>query len=457
MNKAKRILNNRILNPLVLHAYRTGKRRLAYRLERSKLYNPPHLLGGEKTQWCPPDQMEKLQQKKLQVILSHAYENVPYYHRIFKERNLKPEDIKSTEDLSKLPILTKDVIRRDFNDLIAKNATKEDLIFNSTSGSTGEPLKFYMDRSLQEHQMMGKYRAWSWRGISPTEKRADIFGGLDAEEKKSAPNKLWISVFNLSEDTIRYYVDKMVEFQPGFIRGFPSALHLIARYMLKEGIDKVRPIAVTTTAEALFEYQRREIANAFDCEVFDHYGAREHAVGSFECPEHFGYHISGDNGVLEFIKGGENVSAGEEGAIVVTDFTHFSMPFIRYKIGDVGVPSDEICPCGRGLPVMESVIGRISDVVVTPQNKYISGSVLSHIFKNLNIEEFMILQETKKDFTIKIVKGGNYSSNDSEYIHTSFKKYIDPDINVNIEFVDSIPTTKAGKRCFVKSEVPKFL
>ena len=227
--------------------------------------------------------------------------------------------------------------------------------------------------------------------------------------------------------------------------------------MLKEGIDKVGPIAVTTTAEALFEYQRREIANAFDCEVFDHYGAREHAVNSFECPEHFGYHISGDNGVLEFIKDGENVSAGEEGAIVVTDFTHFSMPFIRYKIGDVGVLSDELCPCGRGLPVMESVIGRISDILVTPQNKYSSGSVLSHIFKNLNIEEFMILQETKKEFTIKIVRGENYSSNDSEYIHANFKKYVGPDINVNIEFVDCIPTTKAGKRSFVKSEVQKFL
>lgn len=144
-----------------------------------------------------------------------------------------------------------------------------------------------------------------------------------------------MSVFNLSEDTFEYYVNKLVEFQPRFIRGFPSALHLIARYMLKEGIDKVSSIAVTATVEALFEYQRREIANAFDCEVFDHYGARAHAVGSFECPEHFGYYISGDNGVLEFIKDGESVSAGEEGAIIVTDFTHFSMPFIRYKIGDV--------------------------------------------------------------------------------------------------------------------------
>ena len=121
MNKVKRLLSNRILNPLVLHAYRTGKRRLAYRMDRSKLYNPPYLLGGEKTQWYSPDQMEKLQQKKLQVILSHAYENVPYYHRIFKERNLKPEDIKSTEDLSKLPILTKDDIRRNFDNMIAKN------------------------------------------------------------------------------------------------------------------------------------------------------------------------------------------------------------------------------------------------------------------------------------------------------------------------------------------------
>lgn len=106
---------------------------------------------------------------------------------------------------------------------------------------------------------------------------------------------------------------------------------------------------------------------------------------------------------------------------------------------------------------MESVIGRIRDIVVTPQNKYISRSVFFRIFENLNIEEFRILQETKKEFTIKIVKGENYSSNDSEYIHTNFKKYVGPDINVNIEFVDSIPTTKAGKKCVVKSEVPKFL
>ena len=226
--------------------------------------------------------------------------------------------------------------------------------------------------------------------------------------------------------------------------------------MIKEGIDKLEPIAVTTTAEALSAHQRNEIGNAFDCEVFDHYGAREHAVGSFECPEHAGYHYSGDNGILECVRNNERVSTGEEGAILVTDFTHFSMPFIRYEIGDVGIPSDELCSCGRGLPLIKSVVGRISDIVVTPQNKFISGSLLSHIFKNLNVKEFFVLQETKKKFIIKIVQNENYSLNDSEYILNSFKKYIGPELDINLEFVESIPTTKAGKRHFVKSKVQKL-
>ena len=239
MKKAKSVLNNRILNPSVLYAYRNKKISLAQKLEKSKFYKPQHLLGGEKNQWCSPNEMEKLQQKKLQIMLKHAYANVPYYHRVFKELNLKPEDIKSTDDLSKLPVLTKNIIRDNFSDLIAKNAYEKDLILNSTSGSTGEPLKFYMDDNFQRYQMMGKYRAWSWRGISPFEKRVDVFGGLDSEKDLSTPNKLWISVFNLSEDTIGDYVDKMVEFQPRFIRGFPSALHIISKYMIKEGIDKL--------------------------------------------------------------------------------------------------------------------------------------------------------------------------------------------------------------------------
>ena len=135
-----------------------------------------HLRLLEKTQWWERSEVEKFQQKRLQVLLKHAYENTAYYHRMFKKLKLKPDDIKSSDDLQKLPILTKEHIRNNLDDLTAKNYSKQKLVPSATGGSTGEPMRFFIDKEWAARNMAAAYREWSWAGYNLGDKMAYLWG-----------------------------------------------------------------------------------------------------------------------------------------------------------------------------------------------------------------------------------------------------------------------------------------
>lgn len=429
----------------------------------------------EKSQWLPAEKITELQNKKLRHLVEHAYANVPYYRRIFKQKNLLPQDIKSVDDLSKLPFLTKDIIRQNFQDLTARNLTKN-AILNHTSGSTGQPLRYYITKDGISISWATGYRGWGWGGYEFGDKRATLGFWRDYDSAATSTSRnipllkrlrftlernLPLSTFNMTEGVLESYVSKIRNYNPKILRGYPSALSILAHYIEENKVKNIQPKAVFTTAETLFPHQKRKIEEIFQCPTFNHYGCRDGAANAMECEEHSGLHIGSEQCYIEVINNNKKADHSGLGEIISTDFHNYAMPFIRYRTGDCGILSDEECPCGRGLPLLQSIEGRLINVVVHSDGSYLTGLPLTDVFehleqiKNDTIRHYQVIQETKECLVIKIVKGKNYCQENDQKIISEMKKHLGETVVVSIEYVDDIPVTQGGKRNYVISHIPK--
>lgn len=402
-----------------------------------------------KSQWLHPKEIQFLQEKKLRALVNHCYDQVPYYHGLFKERNLKPNDIRSIEDLQKLPILTREIVRQNFQQLIASNFPTKLLQLCSTGGSTGEPLKFMDDIASLRWINAAVIRSFHWAGYKRFDKIVNVWG-LPSQQN-IIPTKLWqrqmtLSTFGLGEQQIKEILERIKAFKPKGLRGYPSALYLLAQLS-----DGIKVDFVISTSEMLFPHYRKTLEDKFGCPVYDNYSSRELMIAS-ECEYHSGLHIAAENCILEFVKKGEQVATGELGSILVTDLTKYGMPFLRYEIGDVGRASSELCSCNRGLPLMKAIEGRITDIIYTPSGKFISSPAVTLIFKDLDVKQYQVIQKSYEKLIIKIVKGETYSNKDNKFVLDYFQKYA-PDMEIEIEFVEEIPPTRSGKRHVVVSEI----
>lgn len=394
--------------------------------------------------------------------MKYSYEHTPYYHNIFRNLELVPEDIKSVDDLQMLPILTKQNIRANLGDLTTRNCLGQQLIPSATGGSTGEPMKFFIDKEWCAWNMAAAYREWSWAGYDYGDKIAYLWGApqdLSAQYKLSAKmynlvsRQVMLDAFEMTQNTLDEYIRVLRKFKPKIINAYASAAYLMAQYMESRRIDDIRPKAILTSCEMLFDHQRDTIERVFGCEVFDYYSGRDTTLHAGECPEHSGYHLAIENAVIEFIIDGEHVAPGEMGKIVITDLSNYAMPFIRYEIGDLGIPSDEICSCGRSLPMMKKVVGRVTDIITTKNGKHIHGEFFTHLFYNTDgIKQFQFTQKSKEYAILKIVKAKNYSQSELDLVIQEIHRYCG-DIVIDIEFVELIPLTSSGKHRFTISEV----
>lgn len=418
-----------------------------------------------KTQWWSYSELEKFQLKRLKKLLQHANDNVPFYHRMFKKLNFIPDELTNVNELRKLPILTKEIIRKNFDDLYARNYPKKDLIPNATGGSTGTPMKFFVDRRWKTCNEAAAYRGWSWSGYELGDKMAYLWSAhQDLKDQNKIINNIRnhmfriikLNTFDLTQENMQEYLKILRKFKPKAIQAYASAAYIMSQYIEKREIEDIRPEAIITTADMLFDYKRKTIERAFGCQVFDSYSGRDTSLQAIECPEHTGYHLSIENAVVEYLRDDEHVASGETGKIILTDLCNYAMPFIRYEIGDLGVPSDDKCPCGRTLPIMKSLEGRILDTIVTPDGKMLSGMFFIAIFADYHIkgiEEYQIIQKRKDKLLIKLIKGENFSGTDLDLYVNVIKKNVGDRMNIEVQFVNKIEPTKSGKHRPVISEM----
>lgn len=409
-------------------------------------------------------ELKAYQDEHVSNMVRHAYANVPYYHDLMNGRGLKPDDFRTTEDLEKLPVLTRRQVMDHGPQLIARNAKRADRIIGHTSGTTGSPLRLVWDRNVCLVKTVVDWRQKRLAGLNPGDRIAFFLGRQVAPLAQSRPpfwrhnwtlHHLFCSSFHLSPTNLPHYFTKLEKFQPRAIEGYPSTISILAGYLNSRG--ETFPLqAVLTSSETLLAAQREAIEKAFACKVYDFYGMAERVVFATECERHEGKHVNTDFGFTE-IADGRSVSSecGRLGRIVATGLHNFTMPLIRYETSDVTTLAKEPCACGRALPMMSGVTTKDEDIVVTPDGRYVSSSILNAVTHHLvHVAESQIVQEDKSRVVMRVVPHASYNDDDTRFIITSLKQVLGEDVQVEVEIVDSIARTASGKFRWVISKVP---
>ena len=401
--------------------------------------------------------LEKIQRERLVSLIRHAYENVPYYRRLFDTVGLKPGDIKTVKDLEHVPITDKVVMRKlPLEDKVAHNIDLKDCLNIFTSGSTGMPAHLYFTHRDFKVLDMVYLRSFLENGLKFNYKRAFVLDPHGFETKSRWYHHLGlaryvnISCFLEPDDQINI----LREVRPDFIHGYPSSLKLIAEQIIESGENGLRPKLVSTAAELLDRKGREQIENAFGVKVYDRYAASEARNIAWECGEHNGYHINIDTLVVEFIKDGRGAVEGERGDIVVTNLYSYAMPFIRYRIGDVGIPSDRKCPCGIELPLMEIIEGRDEDFIVLKGARVVSPMVITGTLDHITgIKQFRVVQEDIDTVSAALAMGDGFNSDTIFKAEKALKGILGDDIKIRCEAVEDIPREASGKVRAVISKV----
>ncbi len=398
-----------------------------------------------------PGELRELQNKKLSAIVRHSYESVPYYHLLFKRARIKPDDIRTTEDLRKIPITEKDDLRHlPLEKVVARNANANRCVRRVTSGTTGTPLVLYWTVHAKLMEQVGVLRWKSECGVRPTDREVAI--GVDYILN---PLKKLVGLANLirSQDDLGTQIKQIKRFKPSVLLAYPSCVRILAKEIRERNVQSIDLKSFFTTGEMLDNYTRELAKEVFGADVFDAYGSIEVGGVCSECVQHTGYHIWADSAIVQIIQNGEEVSIGEEGEITVTHLANYVMPFIRYNLKDLGFLMRDSPSCGSQFPLMRITLARKSEVVRLPGNILIPALVFrTPVVPVLGVKQFQVVQERADLFTIKVVKDSNFTDATPEEIRQKLLAQIEPrlrqkpvPIEIDILIVDNIPREKSGK------------
>lgn len=416
-----------------------------------------------KSQWYNKDEIEQLIERSFISIFHHAIKNVPFYQELVQNGKIKPDEIKGVSDIKKLPIISKEQIRENPDYFLANGFNKKDLITINTSGTTGKTLKIFVDKDSRRYAYAFFSRLKIWAGIDSKLPNVTFAGRTIVPPDADKPpfwrrnikmNNYLFSSYHLSPENMRYYVDELKKIQPNFIDSYPSSIYTIAKYMKENSTSGIYPKAIITSSETLLDFQRETIEEVFGCPVFDQYGCAEQVVFISQC-EKGAYHIHPEFGIVEFLReDGSKAEPGEPARLICTGFTNRAMPLIRYDIGDTGVLSDKKCSCGRNFPVIEQVVGRTDDILITSDGRQVGR--LDPVFKGLqSIEEAQIVQEDHDNIILRIVPGKDYQDNDGQVVVSELKKRLGSKVDIKVKIETQIERTSAGKFRAVISKVKK--
>ncbi|MCM8760896.1 MAG: phenylacetate--CoA ligase family protein [Candidatus Omnitrophica bacterium] len=417
----------------------------------------------KKTQSYSEEQLAEFQFEKLKRLLIHARDYTDYYKEAFAVSSFDPQAMESALDLRKAPLLKRSMIRKAPSRFISSDRRRK-LSRLATSGSTGEPLIFYLSNERVSANKAAYLMLYEWWGLQIGDKEVVFWGSprdftaynIAKKIRDRLLNTHLLPAFNMSATTMFGYLDFIKRYRPKDIFGYAHSIYLLARYARNRGIS-MRNAAIRvvfTTAEVLHGFQRKTIEEVFGCPVSNCYGGRDSGLVAFECPAG-SMHIN-PNIITEVIKDATPVGEGIKGEIVVTDIDSYGMPFIRYCTGDEGVVGNRRCACGRPYPIMDEIIGRDTDYVVSPSGEFIHPLALEYIFRELEgIDYFKIVQE-KED---KLVVTMSVNDRFEKKLETDIKARIDGVMGVAIEtifrYVGQDEIGSEGKYKFVVSEVIK--
>jgi phenylacetate-CoA ligase len=429
-----------------------------------------YLREFERTQFLSADELRELQWRRLQALLHHAYRRCPFYAERFRRAGLEPGDLRDPEDLRALPPLEKRDLQEQGESLVARGWPADDLIRNQTGGSTGAPVTFYLCRDRKCSRAAATLRHNRWAGWRIGDKSAVIWGApLDrpADTWRSRlrglllREPLWLDTATLTEESMLGFHRALRRHRPRVILAYARAAVLFARFLKAQGLTAYRPHSVVTSAEVLEDDERELVEEAFGCRVFNRYGCREVSVVASECEAHRGLHVMAEGLYLEIETPTGPAGPGEMGSILVTDLLNPAMPLIRYRIGDLGSWAKGPCPCGRGLPRLAKVAGRVTDFLVGSDGRLVSGVFLATyvVAQRPSLGQVQIRQDRAGAVVWRIKPGPGFCpEGDLQYLRNATRRFLGERASMEAEWVDQLPAEASGKFLFSRSTVtPGFL
>lgn len=406
------------------------------------------------SQWWSKDQLVNYQNLKLKELINHAYRNVPYYKNLFDNNDINPAEIKCKDDLVKIPILTKEIIRKNIKsgDLIAKNIPQSKLVHASSSGSTGEPLQYYTTNYAYGFNLACAIRAWYWMGYQLGDRYVKISQYDRSKIKRIQDllnNSKYLPAKELSEEYFKLIVKSINSFKPKIIRGYPDQMLFLSDYIKANNLDVYTPHALTTTGSTLRMSTRDRIESVFGVPVYDAYRC-EGGANVSQCENRESFHSSVEYAITEIISNGKEVNHGEKGYLITTDLQNLAVPFIRYDTQDIVTKGAEKCSCGRHLMTISKIDGRDSDFLLTPSGKFLIDVQFDGWFPEVSsVDQYQIYQKYRDLIIIRLVVNDLFDDKEEKRILSYWQKYIGLDTKVEIEILDEIPLTKSGKRRYL--------
>lgn len=412
----------------------------------------------ERSQWLPEADLLRLQWQRLQDMLSFVCANNGFYQQRFEAAGITLDMIKTADDLRRIPILTKEEVRGAGLDLLSRGYTTEGLQHAKTGGSTGKSLELYYTEECSEMRNGCARRHDRWTGWEPGEPIAACWGNPCLPKTLKKRLKQWLIQPMLYLDTMSVSDGAIVEFaaawrqiQPTLLFGHAHSLYILACSLERLEIDDLRPRGILSSSMMLIPSERKIIEEVFGVPVIDRYGCEEVSLIACECECHEGLHLNIDHLFIEFVnEEGMPVANGESGKIVVTDLINKAMPLVRYQVEDMGVPTDRKCSCGRGLPLMEEVTGRVADFLIKRDHSRVAGISLieNTLTRFAGLEQMQIIQEDVDLFVVRLVIGPAYTEQTKIDLIVYLQSVFGHDVQVNIVLLEEIRPEKNGKYRF---------
>lgn len=408
----------------------------------------------DKSQNWSREQIDNYQNMKLQELIQHAYKNVPFYKELFLDLKIQPSEIKTKEDLKKLPVITKDDLRRSKDKRFANNIDKSSRIYASSSGSTGEPFQYYKTNLSESVLKAAAIRGWSWMDYHLGDPYVKVSmnprGSVIKKIQDYLNNSMYLSSKQLSQVEFSRIEQSIHNFNPKFIRCYPVPLYFLANQIeMKKGRYTGSSLkAINTTGSTLNKEIRDKIEHVFGVSVFDSYSCEGGAV-FFECNTHDNYHPSEEYAIQEYLEDGFTLSDPEKPfRHITTDLHNYASPFIRYDTQDYIVLGDNnTCSCGRHFRNIKKIRGRDSDILRTPSGKYLIVENFVAYFEWIKeVEQIQVIQEDTDLIIIKLLVNSDFNNNIYNKIQAYWSNYIGFDVRLLLEVVDRIDLTSTGKR-----------
>jgi len=404
------------------------------------------------------DDIIRFQYSNMTKLLLYAQEKVPYYHNLLENFDVITDGIVNIENFQRIPLLTKEIIRSNQKDLVSRDYINQKVHYNTSGGSTGEPVKFVQNSVYKKWRNATNY--YYYRDILGIDwyeiKKVFLWGSLrDVLRDHSSitskiahwiDNTVFLNSFRMTERDMEHYINVINSYKPELLYGYAGSLHELSKFAIKKQIPVYSPKYIVSAAETLLDEMRADIEACFGTKVYNFYGSREVSNLAGECTKGLMHTFDFWNYLEVLDDNNQPVKEGEEGKVVVTNLVNYAMPLIRYEIGDLALRGPAQCTCGNNLSTLKMVTGRTSDPFIKKDGTILHTGYFTQLFYFREwVHSFQVIQEDYLKIRLRFIPKGVVNEQEKASIEEKIRFVMGNNCEIIWEMVEEIPKTSSGK------------